>query len=176
MPPKEILMAYSIHPFQEKYQYYMVFILGFCILLYVLYQGYWKNIYIYIFTAHTGTMPQHYKSTQVNHLQNRKRLREQVTRQQQNIKILTRRPKNNGRSFAPISTWNTWKSSKSVPHGIHQATQDIPQPRARTKIIVYSAWRWPARTETCSGEINVNKHLKKLLWGTVLPITLIPTL
>jgi hypothetical protein len=31
----------------------------------------------------------------------------------------------------------------------------------------------PKRAETCSGEININKHLKKLLRGTVLPITLV---
>jgi hypothetical protein len=40
------------------------------------------------------------------------------------------------------------------------------------KIIVYSTWRWTARAETCSGEININKHLKTLLRGTVLPIKL----
>jgi hypothetical protein len=28
------------------------------------------------------------------------------------------------------------------------------------------------RAKTCSAEININKHLKKLLRGTVLPITL----
>jgi hypothetical protein len=113
------------------------FILGFCILLRILYQGFWKNrpsqqlfkvfIYIhfaatcfgprwpssggthnyfrevtsYIFSAHTGTTPQRYKTTQVNRLQNRKRLREQVTRQQQDIKILTRKPSNNRRSSLP---------------------------------------------------------------------------
>jgi hypothetical protein len=44
------------------------------------------------------TTPQHYETTQVNHIQNRKRLREQVTRQQQDIKILNRKPRNNGRS------------------------------------------------------------------------------
>jgi hypothetical protein len=56
--------------------------------------------HIHIFTAHAGTTPQRYKTTQVNHLQSRKRLREQVTRQQQDIKILTRKPWNNG-SLSP---------------------------------------------------------------------------
>jgi hypothetical protein len=27
------------------------------------------------------------------------------------------------------------------------------------KIIVYSSWTWPAKAETYSGEININKHL-----------------
>jgi hypothetical protein len=36
-----------------------------------------------------------------------------------------------------------------------------------------SEGRWPARSETCCGEININKHHEELLWGTVLPITLI---
>jgi hypothetical protein len=53
------------------------------------------------FTAHTGTTPHHYKTTQVNHLQNRKRLLEQDTRQQQDINTLTRKPGNNGRSPPP---------------------------------------------------------------------------
>jgi hypothetical protein len=53
------------------------------------------------FIAHTGTRPQHYKTTQVKHLQNRKRLREQDTRQQQDIKTLTRKPGNNGKSSPP---------------------------------------------------------------------------
>jgi hypothetical protein len=39
--------------------------------------------------------------------------------------------------------------------------------------VVYSSRRWPARAETCSGEINIDKHLLKLLRGMVLPITLI---
>jgi hypothetical protein len=39
--------------------------------------------------------------------------------------------------------------------------------------IVYSALRWPARADTCSGKININKHLEELLRGTVLLITLI---
>jgi hypothetical protein len=47
-------------------------------------------------TAHTWTKPQHYKTTQVSRIQNRKRLREQVTRQKQDIKTLTRKPRNNG--------------------------------------------------------------------------------
>jgi hypothetical protein len=87
---------------------------------------------VHIFTAHTGTTPRHYKTTQVNRLQNRKILREQVTRQQQDIKTLTRKPGNNGSSSPPISIQNTWKSSRPTLHSIQQATQDIPQPRART--------------------------------------------
>jgi hypothetical protein len=84
-----------------------------------------------VHTAHTGTTP-HYKTTQVNHLQNTKRLGEQDTRQQQDIIILTRKPGNYRRSSPLISTQNTWKSSLSIKHGIDQAIQDIPQPRART--------------------------------------------
>jgi hypothetical protein len=49
----------------------------------------------------TPEPPQHYQTPQVNHLQNRKRLREQVTRQQQDIQILTRKSGNNGRSPPP---------------------------------------------------------------------------
>jgi hypothetical protein len=71
--------------------------------------------------------------------------------------------------FAVTCFGPRWPSSG----GIHNIFGKIPHCSGSInfpKIIVYSAWRWPARTETYSGEININKHNKKLLGGTVLPI------